>query len=104
MERPFVERLPQELWACPAPVDPVLLSAARDDGSNAAVLLDFGGTLVSFTLTSERSYQPRGHSRTGTGKRLDERVIGVRFGELLDLLVVSSDSHHNLFKQSRPCH
>jgi hypothetical protein len=37
-------------------MDPVLFPAARDDGSNAAVSLDFGGTLVPIALTSKRSH------------------------------------------------
>jgi hypothetical protein len=55
MQCPLVEGLPEKLRASPAPVDPVLLPTARDHGSDAAVLLDFGRGLVSFALTSERS-------------------------------------------------
>src|SRR5262249_58790441 len=103
MECPLVKCLAQELRACPAPMDPVLFAAARDDGSNAAVSLDFACALVSFTLASQSSNQPRRHSRTGPGKGLDQRVIRMRSGELVDLLVVSGDSYQNLLEQTRPC-
>src|SRR5579884_3893959 len=93
MECPLVKCLAEELRACPAPVHPMLL---------AAVSLELGGALISFTLASQRSNQSRRHSRTGTRKRFDQRVIGVRSGKLVDLLVVSSNRHQKLLQETCP--
>ena len=83
------EALMDEVWPAPAPMDPVLVFAAPlGDRSNATVLLDGGGALVTGAITAEGAAEPWGESGAGAGEAFPDRGIGMGKEELRDARVV----------------
>ena len=74
----FEEALMEEVGPAPAAMDPVLVfAAALGDRSNAAVLLNGGGTLVAGALAAEGTAEPGCEGGPGAGEALPDGGIGM---------------------------
>ena len=79
----LMKALADEFWAGPSPVDPEGITAALDDGGDAAVFLDIFGGGEAIALGTEGAQESRGKDRasageTGEGERY--HGSGIMFG------------------------
>src|SRR6202161_2223802 len=88
---PLLECLPEKFRTTPVPVDPVLVATGFRHGSNPTKLLYLGCIAVSITLGAEGRDETRSDRGTGSRQRSEDLEIGMRLGQLLDLLIVILD-------------
>ena len=81
------ERLAQELWAVPAPVDPFLLAAALDHWRHTRVGAEFHCRLVAFAVSAERNHQTRGQLFARPREALEDRSVRMVCEQLADALI-----------------
>src|SRR4051812_34510350 len=81
----FEEALMNEMGSTPAPMDPVLIFAATlGEWSNAAILLDGQGALVTRAITAKGTTEPWRQGGSGAGEALPDKSIGVASEEFFD--------------------
>jgi len=78
---PFDESLAENLAAAVAPVDPALVAAAFDDGSDAHALLDGGGVGEALATLTEGGEQPRGERAPRAREIRKQRIVGKGVGQ-----------------------
>src|SRR5271165_807512 len=88
---PFVERLPEELRASPAHVDPLALAAGLRHRSDPAEVLDLAGIGESVAVGAESGNQAGHHHFSGTGQGVEYGVVGMRFRQGANALVQVGD-------------
>lgn len=81
-------------------MNPVLLSAAFEDGRDATVALNLMRCLISIAARSESGDQSWRHGSTRTGEGIKDKEIGMCLGKPLDLRIVGRDCNPHLAQDS----
>jgi hypothetical protein len=111
LQRAFLKRLPHKFRTSPTHMGAMPFVAGLLYGCNSAIALQFVCAGKPVALRAQRADQARRERLPHTGKRMHKREARMRFGQLLNALVIFPNGltqdlnlpHHRLHEQNGAC-